>query len=286
MEREDEVNQLQMSEQDLKTQLDEAQVLVTSSKAELGTVKGELAILRETLAHYEAGLTSETSSIDKEIEYQTNLVAAMKSELSQLKSQQGTEDIDERRSEMRSSDDRIYELQSQVEMLRAKKTIFDKYVATQEANEDMYLSQQKDEIIQENLQLSVENNELKQELVGMTSHMQDQIDILVLRLEEVQEGAEQDRELERKEIEEFHRTQMETEVKRMKQELERARNEFQQSYSLLESKVERERDTFNQMETERDALTREVQSMKDEMESINIRHQNELAVLNDKLHNK
>ena len=214
VEREDEVNALKSTEQELRTTVGDAEVTLTSNAEEMATAKEELLRLRELVHSYEASLSSEAHLIECESETQLHSLNAMKKELGRIKSECSTkntdnggasneegeesDDVRSKEAKLRSCNERIFELQGQVESLKAKKSIFNRYIQSQEESEESIALQQRNELMQQSTQLREENDELKSELLRLNEaiqQLQDNIEIMALRLEEArEEAAERERE--------------------------------------------------------------------------------------------
>lgn len=209
MESEDKVMKLKSVEQELRTSLGDTEVTLVSHEEEMAAAKEELYRLRELVHLYEASLSSEAHLLECESQAQLNSLDAMKKELENVKAtntttNNGVGDTAEgeglsKEAELISCNERILELQGQVEALKAKKTIFDRYILTQERNEETTILQQRNELMKHSTQLREENEELKTELIRLNEaiqQLQDNIEIMSLRLEEAQEeAAERERDI-------------------------------------------------------------------------------------------
>lgn len=288
MDREDEVGTLQSTLMELKTQLNETEVILSSVREELSEAKEELQIKRELVTRHEESLKNEREFLENETETLANAVVLLKSETTGLKQESQRAQVANQKEEnqLRAVDERLVKLRGEIEMLRAKKSVFDNYLQAQETSQEGVELQEKEEILQENAQLVLENEDLKQELLTLsegTQRLQEQVDVLIVRLQDVEEERNEDREMEKRELEERHQKQLEEEVQHMKMELQTAQDEFQHYYNMLEGKIEEERLQLRSVERERDTLTREISLMKEQLVSMEKKQKQEMAMLQERL---
>lgn len=288
MEREEEVTSLQTVEQQLKIQLNEAEMSLVTTSEELAEAKLELQTLKRVLTQYEECMKHETGILENEIKKQDNDVTVMKVEAGEVKeSSQLTFSVNQaQEKQLKTCDDRVNGLQAEVEMLRAKKSVIEKYLQTHELSQQEATAREREELIQENDQLGLENEDLRQELTSLsetTQRMHDEVEILVLRLQEVQEEAEEERKLQQRQLEQKHHQEWENEIHCAKLELKGAQNELQRHNDLLETEVERARVQLRRVEEERDNLTRELRILKDQLVSFESEKERELATLQQRI---
>ena len=179
----------------------------------------------------------------------------------------------------------ISELQAEVEMLRAKKTVISKYLLTHESSRDEQTEREREELIQENDQLLMENEELRQELSSLsdtTQHLNEVVEVLKLRLEEVQEeyGEKQMQLMDEGRIVELRDMTM------VKTELERARDQLQHRCILLETDLETERVKVRRVEREKEMVVAENRTLQGQAIVVEDRQREEKRLLEQTVQEK
>ena len=169
----------------------------------------------------------------------------------------------------------ISQLQAEVEMLRAKKTVISKYLLTHESSQDEQTEKERDELIQENDQLIMENEELRQELSNLsetTGHLNEVVEVLRLRLEEVQEECEENRM-------KYYDEDQTTDITTVKLESDQLRHQCM----LLNTDLETQRLLVNRIEGERDMLNNKLETIEGEMVIACNRQKEEVKILQERL---
>ncbi len=142
-------------------------------------------------------------------------------------------------------------------MLRARKTVISKYLLTHESSQDEQTDKERNELIQENDQLIMENEELRQELANLsetTGHLNEVVEILRLRLEEVQEECEENGI-------KYYNEEQPSDLVTVKLELDR----FRHQCALLMTELDTEKLLVKRIEGERDVMCGKVKMFEEEM---------------------
>ena len=161
----------------------------------------------------------------------------------------------------------VSQLQAEVEMLRARKTVITKYLLAHEYSQEETLAKDREELAIENEQLVMENDELRQELTSLsetTQHLNEVVEVLGIRPEEVQEEYEEEKELQQKMMDDERDKQL-NDVKLGKIELETAHRQLKHHCNLLDNDLETERLKIRRVERERDLLESEMNTLKEQL---------------------
>ena len=279
---------LQTREQELQSLLHQANEEVDPIRDELSLAKSELQIIRDRLARNEAAVESEVTLLNKETERQGSALNDMKLEAVEIEeSNQVTSSInDAHKNEVRQSSQRISQLQTEVEMLRARKAVIVKYLQSSEQAQAEIFARERDEVISDNEQLVLENDQLRQELVNLsdtTQHLNQEVEILALRLQEANEDYERDKNLHQKQLEERQWQEIDSELHRVKVELEAAQGELRHRCSMLETELDTEKIKFARVEQERDGLKTELGSLKNQLGVTGRERKDEIKLLQQRI---
>ncbi len=157
-------------------------------------------------------------------------------------------------------------------MLRAKKTVISKYLTTHNASRDEQSEKEREELIQENDQLIMENDDLRHELSTLTDttgQLNEMVEILRLRLEEVQEEFDENR------LNHADEKQSRNEVNLHDQTRHRC--------ALLETDLETERMKVGRIESEREVIIAELRTLEGQLAVANHKQTAEVKALQKEL---
>lgn len=288
VEKEKEVLLLQTREQELQSLLHQADEEMAPIKEELGLAKSELQIIRDRLARNEAAVESELTLLNKETERQGGALSDMKLEVVEIEeSNQVTCSInDAHKDELRQSSQHISQLQTEVEMLRARKAVIVKYLQGSEQAQVDIFARERDEVIGDNEQLALENEQLRQELVSLnetTQHLNEEVEILAVRLQEVNEDYERDKNLHKKQLQEQQWQEIDSEIHRVKIELEAAQGELRHHCSMLQAELDTEKIKFVRVEQERDILKAELSTLTNQLGVAGRERRDEIKLLQQRI---
>ena len=157
-------------------------------------------------------------------------------------------------------------------MLRAKKTVISKYLSTHDASRDEQSEKEREELIQENDQLIIENDDLRQELSTLTDttgQLNEMVEILRLRLEEVQEEFDEDRLNHADEIQSRNEVNL--------------HDQMRHRCALLETDLETEQIKVRRIESEREVIIAELRTLEGQLAVANNKQTVEMKSLQEEL---